>query len=209
VPIDKTHIPTKKDAEGKIVRMNSLYDSNIKRYLVLRAAKKYKHVFFNTSLPQFDKLPGPIVYTANPREEEAIDMRFMRAEGVEKLMFVRLRTSNTNLHRIAEAVRILHAYSDIPIVLTFMAYYESEPLRFLEMGRYSNLCYVWKKRHVNEYWCPTSGFKKHVLSMMRPIAGRQVTMCGTFESNYCKDCHNCESYYYITKRILNETPTSR
>jgi len=206
VPLDKTHIPTKKEAEGKIVRMNSLHDSNIKRTLVLRAAKKYKHVFFNTSIPQFDELPGPIVYTANPREEEPVDMRFLRAKGAEKLAFVRLRTSITNLKHVANAIRITHDYgTQIPVVLTFMAYYDYEPNRCFKLaGEDSVLCYTWRKRHINEYWCPTRGFRKYVLDRMRKAVGRQVTMCGTLDSNYCRDCHNCEAYYWQTYRRLQE-----
>lgn len=205
VPIDKVHIPTKEDAEGKIVRMNSLHDSNIKRTLVLKVAKRYKHVFFNTSIPEFDELPGPIVYTANPHEEEPVDIRFLDTKGVEKLMSIRLRVSATNLHYVIRAVGLLTNYCQIPIILTFMAYYDTEPGRYFKLaGEDSILCYIWKKRHINEYWCPTRGFKRAVLKMMRAIAGRQVTMCGTLDSNYCRDCHNCESYYWITKRRLEE-----
>jgi len=196
-----TRIPTKRESEGKIVRMNSLHDSNIQRWRVLKAAKKYQHVFYNTAIPEFD-FPGPVVYTANSSEEQPVEMDFLRSPFYNNLMFVRFRVSSTNLHHIDRAVGIMHEYSDIPIVLTFMAYYDYEPNQHSE--RSPAVCYVWETRHINKYWCPTRGFKRYVLNRMRKIADRQVTMCGTLYSNYCKDCHNCESYYYITKRRLDD-----
>lgn len=209
VPIESTNIPFGDEAEGKIVRMNSLHDSNIRRSTVLRAAKRYKHVFFNTSIPNFD-FPGPVVYTANPAEEQPVEMLFLRDPNAYKLMFIRLRVSAVNLHHIREAVRAIHEYSDIPIVLTFMAYYERPDwmtdadfhVNFSDDG--SILAYVWKVRHINQYWCPTKMLKKSVLKMMRDTAGRQVTICGTLASNYCRDCRNCEAYYWITQRLLFE-----
>jgi len=197
VPHNRVHIPTKKDAEGKIVRMNSLHDSNVQRTLVLRMARRYKDVFFNTSIANFSKLPGPIVFTANNTEEQPVDMRFLRLEGVDKLMFVRLRVSPTNLVHIDKAVKIMSEYTNIQVVLTFMRYFEHDPIS-------NPVWYTWETHLLNKYWCPTKAFKNSVLLREDRIAGRQVTLCGTLDSSYCRDCRNCEAYYWITKRRLNE-----
>ena len=204
VPINRTNMPMKKDVKGKIIRMNSLHDSNIRKATVLRAAERYEHVFFNTSIPNF-AFPGPVVYTANPSEEQPVDMLFLRDPDARKLMFIRLRVSAINLIYIDEAVRVISEYSNIPIVLTFMAYYEPRDRENVYWLDSSNmLCYIWQVRHINEYWCPTRMFKRYVLERTRKIAGGQVTICGTLDSNYCRDCRSCEAYYWITWKLLLE-----
>lgn len=209
----KPNVPKKAEAANYIVRMNTLHDSNIERNKVLRAAKQYKHVFFNTSIAQFDKLPGPIVYTANNDEEQPVDMTFLRLPDVCKLMFIRLRVSATNLVHVAIAVRAITSHCGIPIVLTFMAYYDADiqTMHSFDDGMSNMLCYRWGIRHVNSYWCPTRAFKKYALERMRDIPEndryepRQITLCGSLDNNFCKDCRNCEAYYWITYKRLQET----
>lgn len=210
VPINKTNIPFGNEADGKIVRMNSLHDSNIRKAEVLRVAKRYEHVFFNTSIRNFDDFPGPIVFTANPSEEQPVEMLFLRDPNAYKLMYVRLRVSAMNLMHIRKAVRTISKCSEVPIVLTFMAYYERPKwmngrdfsVNFTLDG--NTIAYVWKVRHINEYWCATKAFKKSVLKMMRAFGGSQVTICGTLDSNYCRDCRSCEAYYWIARKLLEE-----
>ena len=62
--------------------------------------------------------------------------------------------------------------------------------------------YEWKVRHVNPYWCPTRKFKQRV---MRQFGGHLVTMCGTLDSNWCRDCRNCETYYWQAVKRIKET----
>jgi hypothetical protein len=64
--------------------------------------------------------------------------------------------------------------------------------------------YVWKKRHINSYYCPTREFMSYVLEKMQSVNKRLITMCGTLDSNYCKDCRNCETYYWQTMRRLKK-----
>lgn len=163
---------------GKIVRMNAGHDSNIRRGLVLAAATRYEHVFFNTSIPRFD-FPGPVVFTANSEEELAASL----IDIPENLMFVRLRVSSTNLDFINEAIRY-YTGKLVPVVLTYMAYYTARP--------YNPGSYTWKKRFVNSYWCPTEVFKRNVLL---EYGNRLVRNCGTL----CKDCGNCETFYRLMK----------
>jgi hypothetical protein len=65
-------------------------------------------------------------------------------------------------------------------------------------------CYVWKVRHVNPYWCPTKEFMVYVVGRMKKIGGRLVTICGTPDSNYCRDCKNCETHFWQTIKHMKE-----
>ncbi len=189
--ISKAINPTIKDAKNKIVRVNSGHDSNIQRSLVIRSTNKYKHRFFNTSISKFD-FPAPVVYTANPKEE--LPVTFLR-KVPNNLMFVRLKVSATNLMHVFNGVEAFAVNLNIPVVLTFMAYYTKDP------GPW----YEWKVRHINSYWCPRRPFVEDVVQRAKLIAGRMVTMCGTFGSNLCKDCGNCETYYWQTLKHLEES----
>lgn len=163
-------------------------DSNNQRALVIETAKRYKNFFFNTSICRFD-FPGPVVLTANPHEEKSAHLVNMIPDN---LMFVRLRTSATNLLHIDDAVTY-YTLRGVPVVITFMSYYTNDPGVF----------YEWKVRHTNSYWCPTKEFMQSV--MKRYHKNRLVSMCGSVDESYCKACRNCETYYIQTaKRLKNE-----
>lgn len=222
LPIDEPIIPDPDEVGDGIVRMNCGHDSNIGRSKVVKTAQRYKYYFFNTSIPEFD-FPGPVVFTANPREEDFCWMPEDIAFDFRQLMFVRLRVSASNLPLIRVAVKKWALEWHIPVVLTFMAYYEEDVVKkvFVESCvsnqklldcmscNTGKACfehyYVYKQRHVNSYWCPTSEFMSFVIDDMEPYGGRNVYMCGLVSSTWCKDCKNCESFYWQTlKRIRRE-----
>jgi len=203
--INKTHIPSPRTVGHGIARMNAGHDSNYRRGEVIRQAKKYKHAFYNTSIPQFD-FPGPVVFTANPKEEDVPTIIMAKElpsdEELKKIMFIRLRVSASNLDLVGDQISCW-VRLDIPVVLTFMAYYEDNALqKVLEKVPEAQVYYEWKVRHVNSYYCPTKNFKKMVMKRMNRIGGRLVSMCGTFESNQCVDCKNCETFYWQTMKHL-------
>ena len=174
-----------------IVRVNCGHDSNINKREVFKKTKKYKYKFYNTSIMNFN-FPDPFVWTANPKEEVPFVDKIPN-----NLMFVRLRVSSTNLWHIGNAVRTYASFYQVPVVLTFMAYYNEEPI--------DKKNYEWQVRHINSYWCPKKKFMKEVLQEMKRYGKRLVTMCGTLESRYCKDCRNCERYYWQTVKHIKET----
>lgn len=234
--INQPQIPDIDAVGDQLVRMNSGGDSNIQRELVISTAQKYKRFFFNTSIPRFD-FPGPVVFTANAKEEESAwdPTRYYPREPEGKrcipddqipflhhLMFVRLRVSPTNLDWIEQAIH--NWRNTAPIVLTFMAYYDQFPpgtckaIRMVSEGDSSPcrwttskgpsksiVAYTWKVRHINSYYCPTKEFMQHVMRWAKKIGGRQVTMCGTPDSYYCRDCRNCETHYIQTAKHLKES----
>ena len=198
-------VPTPEEVGDGIVRVNCGNDSNNQRDLVIETAKKYQRFFFNTSIPRFD-FPGPVVLTANPKEEDwdRYAMPDYHGEWISparNLMFVRLRTSATNLPLIDKAVTAWTA-ARVPVVITFMAYYDHEPA-VPEGLVFKEPCYEWRVRHINSYWCPTKGFMRWVMG--RYAQNRLVSMCSSINSAYCRDCRNCETYYLQTmKRLRGE-----
>jgi hypothetical protein len=206
VPLDQMPlIPTPEEVgDGGIVRMNCGNDSNNQRELVIETAKQYKQVFFNTSVRNLD-FPGPVVLTANPREEEPAWCPNFADEVPRNLMFIRLRVSGTNLHHIDWATR-WWTQEGVPVVLTFMAYYDclpevSDKVR-REFGPPGD-CYEWRVRHINSYWCATKPFMRYVMG--QHANNRLVSMCGSIDVPYCRNCRNCETYYVQTmKRLRGE-----
>ncbi len=203
VPIDQPHFPSLEEVGDGIVRVNCGNDSNNQREHVIASTAHYPRRYFNTSVPKFD-FPGPMVLTANPREEvPAYQPIFLWDGPPANLMFVRLRVSSTNLHHIAEAVK-RWAGQDVPVVLTFMAYYDAEPQVPPEVSAaVGGPCYEWRVRHINSYFCPTADFVRHVMRRYR--GNRLVSYCGSLEGSYCRLCRNCETHYWqAVKRLKGE-----
>lgn len=196
---DTPSVPTPEEVGSGIVRMNCGHDSNIEKQLVVDTAKKYKHAFFNTSIPDLD-FPGPVVFTAN-RDEESYTTA--PPDNVPtNLMFVRLRVSGTNGNLVHQGVRAW-TLAHVPVVLTFMAYYDFKPSVDPCLDLTVDECYEWKVRHINPYYCPTPLFIQKIRDRYRN--NRLVSMCGGIYSNMCRDCRNCETYFIQTsKRMRNE-----
>jgi len=204
LPIDTPIMPDPDEVGDGIVRVNCGHDSNIGRNEVIAATARYPRRFFNTSIARFD-FPAPVVLTANPREEEPVGQPVwsFRDGAPRNLMFVRLRASSTNLDWVRDGVGWYTSYQ-VPVVLTFMAYYDHEPQVPEEVAAaVGGPCYEWRVRHINSYWCPTPAFIRWVMGLFR--GNRLVSYCGSLEGSYCRLCRNCETYYLQTvKRMKGE-----
>lgn len=174
-------MPTLEEAKGKIVRVNSGHDSNVQRKLVMESTKKYEHKFYNTALPNFD-FPAPVVFTCNGKKLLLVEKQ------LEKLMFVRVRTAIFNLEEVDRAVEHYLDKHGIPVVLTFMRYYNGSKIP-ADFKRF----FVFKKHILNSYFCHT--VEAH-LKVLERYKGRGVRMCGTPVSSFCVDCKNCELLYW-------------
>ncbi len=191
VDIDESHMPTLEEVGDGIMRVNSGHDSNIQREKVIAETEKYEKRFFNTSVPKFN-FPSPVVWTANPKEEEPIPWH----DIPDNVMFIRLRVSSTNWDHIEKALDYYNNIQGVPVVLTFMAYYDKEP------DHAEN--YIWKKRHINSYWCPTRDFMKETIEKAKDMGGRLVALCSDLDAYQCTACGNCETYYYQTIKHMKE-----
>jgi hypothetical protein len=90
-----------------------------------------------------------------------------------------------------------------------MRYYEMEemeqandPVSVQSLGLTPDDTFAYRKHIKNAYWCPTREFMKAAMDQFKDL--RLVSMCGTLESGYCKDCRNCEFWYWITMKRINE-----
>jgi hypothetical protein len=186
LPIDVPQMPIRDEVGDGILRVNSGHDSNINRDHVIAITNHFPKRFFNTSVPKFD-FPAPVVYTANPREEEPAK-RPMDIHLYTNIMFIRLRVSATNLIDILDAA-YEWSVADVPVVLTFMRYYDYPPN--------NQFCYEYRKSiWPSRSWAPTREFMAGVMRVAQKLTTlAPITMCGTLDSGYCRDCLNCEKFY--------------
>ena len=182
LPIDQAYFPTLKEVGNGIVRVNSGNDSNINRDYVIKSTERYPKRFFNTSIPIFN-FPAPVVFTANSREEDYFHSPH-QLKNLDNLMFIRLRVSSTNIPLIIQAIK---EWKDcnIPIVLTFMRYYDDK-----EFSKQHSECYEYRKSILNYYWCPTSDFMITFTNLMK-LFDPNIRIC----NGYCHDCGNCKHFY--------------
>jgi len=185
------NIPAPLDAKGRVVRMNDGNDSNVQRATVISAAEAFEDVFFNTSFPdRIDQYPGPVVLTVNPGT--MTDNDFHQVRQLANIMFVRVRTNVWNLESVVD--KVVAYYSDVPVVLTHMAYYgEGVPEEHAS-------CYEFKKRTLNSYWVLTEEARKSIEA--RYMDNPMVHTCGWKGTHSCASCGNCMREYYATKERM-------
>lgn len=181
--VNEPWIPTKEQVGDKIVRVNSGNDSNNQRELVIEKTKNYDEVFYNTSIPKFD-FPGPVVFTCNGGKKGELKL----VDDVDNLMFVRVRVDSWDLEVVDRAVEHYLEKHRVPVVLTFMRYYNGDLIPLWNQNDYE-----WRKSIINDYWCIKP---EVILSIMTRYKGLGVRMCGTPAGSGCIDCRNCELLYY-------------
>lgn len=181
--LEEPWMPSAEQVGDKIVRVNSGNDSNNQRKLVIEKTKNYNEVFYNTSIPKFD-FPGPVVFTCNGGKKGELKL----VDDVNNLMFVRVRVSSWDLETVDRAVEHYRNTHDIPVVLTFMRYYNGDLIPDEAKNDYE-----WRKSIINNYFCIK---QEALLRIMSRYKGKGVRMCGTPTGSGCIDCRNCELLYY-------------
>jgi len=192
-------LPTLREAEGKIVRVNSGHDSNIERNKVIYLTQDYPHKFYNTSIPKLD-FGAPVVLTINGRDT---DKTFIHPnvkeiqDNILELMAVRFRVNTWNLELCDSAIKAWCNEPYIPFLLTDMRYYDKNNIQKPED-------YRWKKHILNEYYC----LKPEVLDQIIESYSMDQTVfwCGNpfTKSTYCRDCRLCEIFYWRTRLRLKK-----
>ena len=192
------NLPSIGQAEGRVVRINDGNDSNVDRETVIDAAERYRHRFFNTSIPRLD-FPGPVVLTLNPgkmTDEEWHRIKF----PPRNLMFVRLRTNTWNLKKVVEPAVTFYTDREVPVVLTWMAYYHNHA----SMPELHKNYYAYRRRTQNSYWAiRTQAWRE---AMCRFEDNPLVHSCGKIEgekgSTACKNCGNCLREFFAAEARL-------
>ncbi len=170
---------------GKIVRINSGHDSNIDHKHVLATTSRYRHRFYNTSIPKFH-FPAPVVFTCNGREPLFVDCP-------RNVMFVRVWYNPWDIGVQDDLVEHYLAQS-VPVVLTWMRYYSQGAIPPEHREDFEHGIHL-----VNEYWKLTPGAK---VRLARRYAGSGVRQCGLPWSSLCVDCRNCEFLYWEALRRM-------
>ena len=189
--LDEPLLVTLAEAAGKIVRVNTGHDSNIQRGLVLKKTAIYEHRFYNTSIPRFNFCGYPVVFTCNGHG------LILASNPPANLMFVRFRLATNNLAEADRAVEYYWVEHGIPVVMTFMRYFDKDAVPDLEQ-------YEFRQHIINSYWMIKPEMMIRIMSRWSkatpPILG--VRMCGTPHSSLCVDCGNCELLYWDCSRRM-------
>jgi len=194
------NMPTVEQVGWRVVRVNDGNDSNFQRDVVINKTNKYPLKFYNTAIPvdlegfQF----APVVLTINPRI--MTDKAFCMLDSIPKnLMFVRFRTNMWNLNILDKAVAY-YSKREVPIVLTFMAYFTSK----VREGHENS--YTFRKRTLNSYWAITTDAWESVMDKYK--YNKWVYSCGKIEgekgTTACRHCGNCLREFFATMERMDK-----
>ena len=173
-----------------LIRMNDGNDSNVQREAVMAMGEQFPFRFYNTAIPRdIEGFDSPVVLTLNPGN--LTDKRFhILKEIPANLMFVRIRTNMWNLQNVVEPAIEYYTRREVPVVLTFMAYYgESIPSDYERF-------YSFRKRTLNSYWVITKEGWDFVMNMFAD--NKWVHSCGkTVDVHACRFCGNCHREWWV------------
>lgn len=180
------NIPPDELIHSHIIRVNDGNDSNVDRKEVIKSTAWWPHKFYNTSIPDL-AFPAPVVLTVNPAAMTDLDAYLLEV-APPNLMFVRVRVNTWNIG-VVDKVVWHYTAMNVPIVLTFMAYY-NEPPRYKDH-------YTFRKRTTNPYWviiqpCWDGVVWRYELNDMVYTCGRAAN------THSCARCGNCLREYHAT-----------
>jgi len=184
------------ESEGYVIRVNDGNDSNVQREIVVATTEQYKHKFYNTSIPKdLESFNEPVVLTVNPGKNT--DTEYCLLDPIpDSLMFVRYRVNMWNLGNMDYVIEH-YTEADIPVVLTFMAYYSEDAL-----GDFRDGDYTFRKRTLNSYWVATQ--KAWDFALQYHYENPLVYTCGKDANTFaCSRCGNCLREYYATRERMN------
>jgi len=200
-PLDENlpNIPPDEIIKTRIIRVNDGNDSNFERDKVVDCTRDFPHKFYNTAIHKdLGCFPGPVVLTINPGNMTDTNFNSADIGLVDKLMFVRFRVNAWNLDICDKAVDY-YSNREIPIVLTFMAYY-NETIKS-EYEKY----YTYRKRTLNSYWAITTAAWEMIMSRYK--YNKWVYSCGKIEGELgitsCRFCGNCIREYWAALERMN------
>jgi len=196
------NLPPVEMISNSVVRINDGHDSSIQTEKVLEWLEKAKpeHYFFNTSVPAcLERFPGPVVLTVNPGISTDKSFYAIGKYAIPtNLMMVRVRTNTWNIDLVDQVVSY-YTRSEVPVILTFMAYYSPE-----SVPKEHHRNYQWRKRTLNSYWAITTSAWRRIMNRYRD--NKWVHSCGKIEGEkgdtHCRFCGNCIREYFATMERL-------
>lgn len=199
------NIPTLEQVGHRIVRVNDGNDSNVNKKEVIEKTKHFKHMFYNTSVPDLDGFDAPVVLTVNPGQMTDESFHSLDPDNIPtNLMFVRARVNMWNQWLINDIVYHYTQLCQVPVVLTFMAYFkETIPQAYKEH-------YILRTRTLNKYHAISNVSWRGVMNNYQQNI--LVYSCGTegiSGSSKCSRCGNCLREYFNTlerMKLLDTTP---
>jgi hypothetical protein len=191
------NMPSAELAQGKVIRVNDGNDSNVNRKSTQKAASIYPMRFYNTAINKdLSLFDAPVVLTINPGKQT--DESWTKVAPIPRnLMFVRFRANTWNVHHYLLADEAIEYYSahEIPVILTFMAYYDESSIPCMHKENY-----IYRKRTLNSYWAITTKAWEGVMGCYK--YNKWVHSCGKIEGEMgatgCKFCGNCLREYFAT-----------
>lgn len=203
-PLDKNlpNMPDASECRYRVVRVNDGHDSNImpKGVDIRWSTKDYPMKFYNTAIPKnIDIFDAPVVLTVNAAKRTDREP-YLLVDIPKNLMFVRVRVNMWNLEDVVDRVVGWYTALKIPVVLTFMAYFDGEI-----PGKYQKY-YTFRKRTLNSYSAITTAAWEMVMSRYKYNVW--VHSCGKVEgelgSTVCRHCGNCLREYFATTERIND-----
>jgi len=202
-PLDENtpNMPSYGKALDRVVRVNDGNDSNINKKEVMEATRKYPMKFYNTSIPNLLHFDEPVVLTLNPGK--MTDKEWHKLDPIPKnLMFVRIRTNTWNLDTVVIPAVKYYTEREVPVVLTFMAYYDTKDK--IPFSNEKN--YEFRKRTLNSYNAITTKAWEFIMNLFK--YNKYVDSCGKIEGEkgdtHCRFCGNCLKHYFACIERMRE-----
>jgi len=200
---------------GRVIRVNDGNDSNNNKVLVMESTQMYPMKFYNTAIPainlkghsNIELFDAPVVLTLNPGK--MTDIGWHKLPIIPKnLMFVRIRTNMWNIHDVVIPAVKYYTDREIPVVLTFMAYYDTDDKVPEEIPEVYLHCYEFRKRTLNCYYAITTNAWEMIMSLFK--YNHWVYSCSKIEGELgtykCHRCGNClREYFYTMEKMRNES----
>jgi len=191
------NMPSDRKAIDRLLRVNDGNDSNMNKGWVIKATENYFWKFYNTSIPDLN-FDSPVVLTLNPGWMTDEQFFHLKDPMPKNLMFVRIRTNTWNLKKVVVPAVKYYTIREIPVVLTFMAYFTTPiPEDYKED-------YVFRKRTLNSYNAITTEAWERVMNLFK--YNKWVHSCGKIEGEkgdtHCRFCGNCLREYFATMERL-------
>lgn len=202
-PLDENtpNIPSREQSYRRVVRINDGNDSNVKRKIVENVAGFFDMKFYNTAINDgLEEFDAPVVLTINPGKYT--DNHWDKLDPIPKnLMFVRIRTNTWNLDEVVIPAVKYYTEREVPVVLTFMAYYDTAD----KIPIHHRQWYEFRKRTLNSYNAiTTNAWEWRVMKQFR--YNKWVHSCGKIEGEkgdtHCRFCGNCLREYFVTMERL-------